>query len=222
LNGVSSGGWMNYAKKIEQAGADALELNIYYVATDMEITSAKVEELYVENVKAVKKAVKIPVAIKVSPFFSAFANMAHKLDQAGANGLVLFNRFYQPDIDLSALEVVPNLQLSTSHDMRLPLRWIAILYGRVKASLAATTGIHTAEDVIKMMMVGADVTMLASVLLKSGVDKISDILAGMKQWMSENEYESVKQMKGSMSYQSIAEPAAFERANYIKTLQSYK
>jgi dihydroorotate dehydrogenase (fumarate) len=186
------------------------------------MTSAKVEELYVENVKAVKKAVKIPVAIKVSPFFSAFANMAHKLDQAGANGLVLFNRFYQPDIDLSALEVVPNLQLSTSHEMRLPLRWIAILYGRVKASLAATTGIHTAEDVIKMMMVGADVTMLASVLLKSGVGTISDILAGMKQWMSENEYESVKQMKGSMSYQSIAEPAAFERANYIKTLQSYK
>lgn len=222
LNGVSSGGWMNYAQKIEQAGADALELNIYYVATDMEMTSAKVEQLYVENVRAVKKAVKIPVAIKVSPFFSAFANMAHLLDKAGANGLVLFNRFYQPDIDLKNLEVIPNLQLSTSQEMRLPLRWIAILYGRVKASLAATTGIHTAEDVIKMMMVGADVTMLASVLLKGGMGKISEILTGMRHWMTENEYESVKQMKGSMSYQSIAEPAAFERANYIKTLQSFK
>ncbi len=222
LNGVSAGGWMNYAKKIEQAGADALELNIYYIATDMEMTSAKVEELYIENVKTVKKAVKIPVAIKLSPYFSAFANMARKLDKAGADGLVLFNRFYQPDIDLKTLEVVPNLQLSTSHEMRLPLRWIAVLYGQIKASLAATTGIHSAEDVIKMVMVGADVTMLTSVLLKHGLTKISEILNGMKKWMEENEYESVKQMKGSMSYKSIAEPAAYERANYIKTLQSFK
>lgn len=222
LNGVSAGGWMNYAKKIEQAGADALELNIYYIATDMEMTSAKVEELYIENVKTVKKAVKIPVAIKLSPYFSAFANMAKKLDKAGADGLVLFNRFYQPDIDLKTLEVVPNLQLSTPHEMRLPLRWIAVLYGQIKASLAATTGIHTAEDVIKMIMVGADVTMLTSVLLKHGLTKISEIVAGIKKWMEENEYESVKQMKGSMSYKSIAEPAAYERANYIKTLQSFK
>lgn len=222
LNGVSAGGWMNYAKKIEQAGADALELNIYYIATDMEMTSAKVEELYIENVKTVKKAVKIPVAIKLSPYFSAFANMAIKLDKAGADGLVLFNRFYQPDIDLKTLEVVPNLQLSTSHEMRLPLRWIAVLYGQIKASLAATTGIHTAEDVIKMVMVGADVTMITSVLLKHGLTKISEILDGIKKWMEENEYESVKQMKGSMSYKSIAEPAAYERANYIKTLQSFK
>jgi len=222
LNGVSAGGWMNYAKKIEQAGADALELNIYYIATDMEMTSTKVEELYIENVKTVKKAVKIPVAIKLSPYFSAFANMAKKLDKAGADGLVLFNRFYQPDIDLKTLEVVPNLQLSTPHEMRLPLRWIAVLYGQIKASLAATTGIHTAEDVIKMIMVGADVTMLTSVLLKHGLTKISEIVAGIKKWMEENEYESVKQMKGSMSYKSIAEPAAYERANYIKTLQSFK
>lgn len=222
LNGVSAGGWMNYAKKIEQAGADALELNIYYIATDLEMTSTKVEELYIENVKTVKKAVKIPVAIKLSPYFSAFANMARKLDKAGADGLVLFNRFYQPDIDLKTLEVVPNLQLSTSHEMRLPLRWIAVLYGQIKASLAATTGIHTAEDVIKMVMVGADVTMITSVLLKHGLTKISEILDGIKKWMEENEYESVKQMKGSMSYKSIAEPAAYERANYIKTLQSFK
>lgn len=222
LNGVSAGGWMNYAQKMEQAGADALELNIYYIATDMEMTSSKVEELYIENVKTVKKAVKIPVAIKLSPYFSAFANMAKKLDKAGADGLVLFNRFYQPDIDLKTLEVIPNLQLSTSHEMRLPLRWIAVLYGQIKASLAATTGIHTAEDVIKMIMVGADVTMLASVLLRHGLSKISEILGGIQKWMEENEYESVKQMKGSMSYKSIAEPAAYERANYIKTLQSFK
>jgi dihydroorotate dehydrogenase (fumarate) len=222
LNGVSPGGWMDYAKKIEAAGADALELNVYYLATDINLTSEKVEQLYIDNLKNVKKNVKIPVAIKVGPHFSAFANMAAKLDQAGADGLVLFNRFYQPDIDLSELQVVPNLQLSVSHEMRLPLRWIAVLYGKLKASLAATTGIHTSEDIIKMTMVGADVTMMASVLLKEGIQKIEQLILGVHQWMLENDYESIQQMKGSMSYQAVADPAPYERANYIKTLQSYK
>jgi dihydroorotate dehydrogenase (fumarate) len=222
LNGVSPGGWMEYAKKIEEAGADALELNVYYIATDPEMDAAKIEQLYIDNLITVKKAVNIPVAIKLSPYFSAFANMAVKLDKAGADGLVLFNRFYQPDIDLNQLEVVPNLHLSSTQEMRLPLRWIAILYKKIKASLAATTGIHTAEDVIKMMMVGADVTMLASVLLGQGVEKLKRILDDTQQWMAENDYSSIEQMKGSMSSQAIAEPAAYERANYIKTLQSYK
>jgi dihydroorotate dehydrogenase (fumarate) len=222
LNGVSPGGWMNYAKKIEEAGANALELNIYYVATDPEMDAEKVEQLYVENLKTVKKAVKIPVAIKLSPYFSAFANMAIKLDNAGADALVLFNRFYQPDIDLSNLEVTPNLQLSRPYEMRLPLRWIAILYGKIKASIAATSGIHSAEDVIKMIMVGADVTMMASILLDNGVEKLGDITKNLQQWIIDNEYESIEQMKGSMSYKAISEPAAYERANYIKTLQSFK
>jgi dihydroorotate dehydrogenase (fumarate) len=222
LNGVSTGGWMDYARKIEEAGADALELNTYYVATDTALTAEKVENLYLENLKAVKKAIKIPVAMKLSPYFSAFANMASRLDGAGANGLVLFNRFYQPDIDLNTLEVVPNLNLSSSVELRLPLRWIAILHGKVKASLAATTGIHTAEDVIKMVMVGADVTMLASALLKKGIGHIHEILDGVKTWMEEHNYDSISSMKGSMSSKSIADPAAFERANYIKTLQSFE
>jgi dihydroorotate dehydrogenase (fumarate) len=222
LNGVSPGGWMDYAKKIEAAGADALELNVYYIATDINMTSEKVEQLYIDNLKTVKENVKIPVAIKVGPYFSAFANMAAKLDQAGADGLVLFNRFYQPDFDLSELQVVPNLQLSGSHEMRLPLRWIAALYGKIKASLAATSGIHTSQDIIKMTMVGADVTMMASVLLKEGIQKIEQLIQGVQQWMLENDYESIQQMKGSMSYQSVADPAPYERANYIKTLQSYK
>jgi dihydroorotate dehydrogenase (fumarate) len=222
LNGVSTGGWMDYARKIEQAGADALELNTYYVATDIALTAEKVENLYLENLKAVKEAVKIPVAMKLSPYFSAFANIASRLDTAGADGLVLFNRFYQPDIDLDTLEVVPNLNLSSSTELRLPLRWIAILHGKVKASLAATTGIHTAEDVIKMLLVGADVTMLASALLKRGIGHIHEILDGVKTWMEEHDYDSVSTMKGSMSSKSIADPAAFERANYIKTLQSFE
>jgi len=222
LNGVSPGGWMEYAKKIEAAGADALELNVYYIATDINMTSDKVEKLYIENLETVKKAIHIPVAMKLGPYFSAFANMASKLDKAGADGLVLFNRFYQPDIDLKALEVVPDLHLSSPHEMRLPLRWIAVLYGRIKASLAATTGIHTAEDIIKMVMVGADVTMLASILLKEGIQKVDGLIKGIQLWMSENEYESIQQMKGSMSYKAVADPAAFERANYIKTLQSFR
>ncbi|GAB4330929.1 MAG: dihydroorotate dehydrogenase-like protein [Calditrichia bacterium] len=222
LNGVSPGGWMDYAKKIQEAGADALELNIYYIATDPEMTGEKVENLYLENLKAVKSSVDIPVAVKLSPYFSAFANIAKRLDDAGADGLVLFNRFYQPDIDLEKLEVVHNLNFSTAQEMRLPLRWLAILYGKVKASLAATTGIHTSEDVVKMLMAGADVTMVASVLLKEGIGKVRDLVEGLEKWMADHEYESVQQMKGSMSYKAIAEPAAYERANYIKVLQSIK
>ena len=169
-----------------------------------------------------KSTVKIPVAMKLSPFFSSMANMAHRLDAAGANGLVLFNRFYQPDIDLETLEVAPNVILSTPQALRLPLRWVAILHGRVKASIAATSGIHTSEDVLKMLMAGADVTMMCSALLKHGPGRIREVLAELTQWMQEHEYDSVKQMKGSMSQKSVADPTAFERANYMKALNSYK
>ncbi len=222
LNGVSRGGWVNYAKKIEEAGADALELNVYYVATDAEMTGADVENMYIDALKAVKQNVKIPVAIKLSPYFSSMANMAKKLDEAGADGLVLFNRFYQPDFNLEKLEVEPNLVLSSNWEMRLPLRWIAILYGNIKANLAATSGIHSHQDIIKVMMAGADAAMVCSELLVNGVGRITAMLKGMEEWMTENEYSSVQMMKGSMSQKSCAEPAAFERANYMKTLQSYK
>lgn len=222
LNGISTGGWIEYAKKIEEAGADALELNVYYIPTDSKLTSEDVEDRYLEVLLAVKRTVKIPVAMKLSPFFSSLANMAQRLDVAGANGLVLFNRFYQPDIDLEALEVTPNVILSTPQASRLPLRWIAILYGRIKANLAATSGIHTAVDAIKMLMVGADVTMMCSALLKNGPQHIGQVLSDLNQWMLEHEYTSVRQMKGSMSQKSVADPAAFERANYMKALNSYK
>ncbi|MEK7670697.1 MAG: dihydroorotate dehydrogenase-like protein [Bacteroidota bacterium] len=222
LNGISSGGWIEYAKKIEQAGADALELNVYYIPTDPELSGQEVEDRYLEVLHAVRHELKIPVAIKLSPFFSSMAHMAHRLDTAGVNGLVLFNRFYQPDIDLETLEVVPGVVLSTPMAMRLPLRWIAVLYGKVKASLAATSGIHTSQDVIKMLMAGADVTMMCSALLKHGPQHISTVLAEIRQWMLEHEYVSVSQMKGSMSQKSIADPAAFERANYMKALNQYK
>lgn len=222
LNGVSPGGWINYARKIEAAGADALELNLYYIPTDAALSSDDVERLYLNTLKMVRRSVNIPVALKLSPFFSALANMARQFDEAGANALVLFNRFYQPDFDLENLEVVPNVILSTPHAMRLPLRWIAILYGRIKADLAATSGIHTAQDVVKMLMAGAKVTMMASALLHHGIDYLRQTLRDMEIWMEEHEYESVRQMQGSMSQKSVAEPAAFERANYIKALHSFQ
>lgn len=222
LNGISVGGWIDYAKKIQQAGADAIELNVYYIPTDVELTGAEVEDRYLEVLFAVKQEVTIPVAMKLSPFFSSMAHMAKRLDTAGANGLVLFNRFYQPDIDLETLEVVPSVLLSTPMAMRLPLRWIGILYGKVKASLAATSGIHAAHDVIKMVMVGADVTMMCSALLKNGPQHITKVLDDVRQWMLEHEYVSISQMKGSMSQRSIADPAAFERANYMRALNQYK
>ncbi len=222
LNGITVGGWISYAAKLEQAGADALELNVYYIPTDPNLSSVDVEDRYLEVLHAVKRAVKIPVAMKLSPFFSSFANIAHRLDQAGADGLVLFNRFYQPDIDLESLEVKPGVTLSTSFAMRLPMRWIAILRGKIKASLAATSGIHTAEDVVKMIMSGADVTMMCSSLLKNGPQHLASVLKELDRWMIEHEYISIQQMKGSMSQESVADPSAFERANYMKALNRFQ
>jgi len=222
LNGSSEGGWTEYAKKIQQAGADALELNIYYIPTDMNLTGTEVEMNYIDILKAVKANVSIPVAMKLSPFFSNFANMAKRLDQAGANGLVLFNRFYQPDIELETLEVKPNILLSTPMAMRLPLRWVALLYGRVKASLAATSGIHRASYALKMLMAGADVTMLCSTLIRHGIPQIAVIERDLTAWLIEHEYESVSQLRGSLSQENCTEPAAFERAQYMKALTSYE
>jgi dihydroorotate dehydrogenase (fumarate) len=222
LNGVSTGGWIEYAQKIEQAGADALELNIYYIPTDIGMTGIEVEQMYLDVVRDVKSYISIPVAVKLSPYFSATANMAYRLFDAGADALVLFNRFYQPDFDLENLEVVPHLVLSSAHEMRLPLRWVAILYGRVPVDFAITSGVHTSQDVLKGIMAGANVTMMASELLRNGIPRISQILEEMTRWMEEHEYESVVQMQGSMSQRNIAEPAAFERANYMKVLQSWQ
>ena len=213
---------MDYAKKMEEAGADALELNIYYVATDPDLPRRRGRGDVPRRGEAVKAAVTIPVAIKLSPFFSNIAYTARQLAEAGADGLVLFNRFYQPDIDLDTLEVVPNLVLSTPSEMRLPLRWIAILYGHVKADLAATSGIHRAEDVIKTIMAGASSVQVCSALIVHGIKRATEILKGVEGWMAEHEYESVAQMKGSLSQKNCPEPAAFERANYMKVLQSYK
>jgi dihydroorotate dehydrogenase (fumarate) len=221
LNGVSTGGWIDYARKMQQAGADAIELNTYYLATDPEKESRVIEDNYVEILTEIKKVVTIPVALKLSPYFTSLSAMAKRFDEAGADALVLFNRFYQPDIDLENLEVVPNLVLSSSESMRLPLRWVAILYGKIKANMAATSGIHTSEDVLKMIMAGADVTMLCAVLFQHGISKITGILEGIEQWMEDHEYESIEQMKGSMSHKSVPEPAAFERANYMRVLKSY-
>ena len=221
LNGISPGGWMRYAQQIEQAGADALELNVYYIPTNPGMIGQEVEERYVDIVRTVKENVSVPLAVKLSPYFSAIANMAHRLSGAGADALVLFNRFYQPDFDLDNLEVIPNLQLSRSYDLRLPLRWIAILYKRVAVDFALTSGVHTFEDVLKGMMAGSSVTMLASELLENGIGRITEILDAMQAWMEEKEYVSVEQMQGSMSQQSVTEPSAFERANYMKVLQSW-
>ena len=220
LNGVSAGGWMEYAQKIEQAGADALELNIYYIPTDPKMTAAEIEQMYIDDLKQVKKVTNIPIAVKLSPYFTSFANVAKRLDEAGADGLVLFNRFYQPDIDLETLDVVYDLEFSNSYELRLPLRWIAILYGKIKANMAATSGIHTAEDVLKAVMVGADVAMIASVLFQKGPRHIGRMLNDIQSWMEAHEYESIEQMKGSMSLKALHDPAAYMRANYMKTLQS--
>ena len=221
LNGTTSGGWIEYARQIEAAGADALELNVYYIPTETSVTAQKVEDRYLDILTAVKETIDIPVAIKLNPFFSAMAHMAQQLDWVGADALVLFNRFYQPDIDLETLQVYPHVLLSTPQDMRLPLRWIAILYKQIKADLAASSGIHTAEDVLKMLMAGASVTMMTSALLEHGIQHARTVLQSMEEWMEEHEYESVKQMQGSMSQRNCADPTAFERANYIKALETY-
>jgi len=222
LNGTSVGGWTDYAALIEEAGADALELNIYYLPTNVEISGIEVERLYLEILSAVREVVTIPIAVKLSPFFSSTANMASRLADHGADGLVLFNRFYQPDFDLENLEVAPRLVLSNSDELRLPLRWVAILYGRLSVDLAITSGIHTSHDVIKGLMAGAKVTMMASELLQNGVRRIGQVLNELVTWLNEHEYESVTQMIGAMSQKHCAEPAAFERANYMKMLQSYR
>ena len=222
LNGVSSGGWIEYAKKIEQAGADALELNTYYIPTDIGMPSTEVEQMYLDIVQDVKNTISIPVAVKLSPYFSNTANIAYKLSQVGADALVLFNRFYQPDFDLETLEVVPHLVLSNSHELRLPLRWVAILYGRVPTDFAITSGVHTHEDALKGLMAGAKITMMTSELLQNGIHRIEEVLEDIKIWMEEHEYESVQQMQGSMSQQYVAEPTVFERANYMRVLHSWR
>jgi len=221
LNGSMDGDWTKYAKLIEQAGADALELNIYSIPTDMNTTGAEVEQTYFDILKAVKSELSIPVAMKLSPFFSNFANMAKRLDDAGADGLVLFNRFYQPDINLDSLEVTPNILLSTPMAMRVPLRWIAILFDRIRANLAATSGIHRASDALKMLMAGADVTMLCSVLIRHGIPQIEVIERDLRTWMEEREYVSVQQLRGSLSQKNTDDPSAFERAQYMRAISSY-
>jgi dihydroorotate dehydrogenase (fumarate) len=221
LNGSSMGGWTRYAKMMEEAGADALELNTYHVAASPEVPGAELEQMYYDVVRQVKAAVRIPLAVKVSYFFSSIPHMMRRLDLAGADGLVMFNRFYQPDINLEELEVVPHLELSRSYDLLLRLNWIAIVYGHVKADLAITGGVHTAEDVLKSMMVGAKVAMMTSALLEKGVGHIRHVLYALRTWMEEHEYESIRQMQGSMARKNVADPAAFERANYMKVLSSY-
>jgi dihydroorotate dehydrogenase (fumarate) len=223
LNGVSKGGWTNYACQIQDAGADALELNMYYLAANPDITSSDIEKMQVELVAEVKSAIKIPLAVKISPFVTSVANFARRLVEAGADGLVLFNRFYQPDLDLETLEVVHTLDLSTSADLRLPLRWISILHGKVNADLALTSGVHTYLDVLKVMMAGAQVAMTASELLsRDPAQRVPEILNQTQAWMEKHEYESIKQMQGSMSQKSVKDPAAFERGNYMKVLNSFR
>jgi dihydroorotate dehydrogenase (fumarate) len=221
LNGSTFGGWQRYARQIEQAGADALELNIYNVPTDPDRTAEDIETDYLTIVESIKGLLKIPVAVKLSPFFTNLSRFARRLDQNGANALVLFNRFYQPDIELETLEVSPNLLLSTPMAMRLPMRWIALLYGRIGANLAATSGVHHGVDALKMLMAGADVTMLCSVLLRRGIDHIRVIEREMREWMEEHEYESVEQIKGIMSQKNCPDPTAFERAQYTRSLSTY-
>jgi dihydroorotate dehydrogenase (fumarate) len=222
LNGVSRGGWVEHARLMQDAGADAIELNIYMIPTDPAMSGPEVEQMYVDTLSAVRQEVTIPLAVKVGPFFSAMANMARRFKDAGADGLVLFNRFYQPDFDLENLEVVPHLTLSTSWEMRLPLRWVAILHGRVDVDFAITSGVHSAEDVIKGVMAGAKATMMTSAVLQSGMGHVTTVLRDVETWMERNEYVSIEQMCGSMSQKNVAEPSAFERANYMKMLHSWQ
>jgi len=222
LNGVSKGGWTKYARQIQDAGADALELNLYFIPTDPNLTAQELENAQIELVAEVKSAITIPLTVKLSPFITALPNFARRVVEAGANGLVLFNRFYQPDFDLEALEIVHTLDLSTSAELRLPLRWVSILHGKVNADFALTSGVHTANDVLKSMMAGAKVAMMASNLLQNGNQVIPAMLNEIDWWMEAHEYKSIKQMQGSMSQKSVKEPAAFERANYMKVLNSFK
>lgn len=222
LNGSTPGGWVEIARQIEQAGADAIELNIYWIPTDPSLSSIRIEDTYVEILRSVKEQVNIPVAVKLSPFFTNFANMARRLESVGADGLVLFNRFYQPDLDLEQLEVTPNILLSTPMAMRVPLRWIAILRGQLRLSLAATSGIHRASDALKMLMAGADVTMMCSALLRNGVKHLTTVENEIRAWMAQHDYESIHQLQGSMSQKNCPDPAAFERAQYMRAVSNYR
>ena len=222
LNGMTSEGWIDYASQIEEAGAQAIELNIFMIPADPRQTGTQVETSYLDIVRAVKETVSIPVAVKMNPFFSSIGNMARKFEEAGADGLVMFNRFIQPDFDLDEMEVVPNLKLSSPDEIRLPLRWIAILYGKLGLSLAATRGVHSAREVVKYILAGADVVCTTSALLKQGIPYLGRMITDLVTWMDEHEYESVEQMKGAMSQKSVADPSAFERANYIKTIEHFK
>jgi dihydroorotate dehydrogenase (fumarate) len=221
LNGSSTGGWIEYAKKIQEAGVDALELNVYYIPTDVELPGSDVEQIYCDLVTQVKATLRIPVAVKISAYFSSLPHMARRLDKAGADALVLFNRFYQPDFDLENLEVIPNLILSTPHELLLRLTWVAILYGHVKADLAVSGGVHTGLEVLKAMMAGAKVAMMTSALLENGIGHLNTVHSNLLDWMEKHEYESIRQMQGSMSQRAVADPAAFQRANYVRVLSSY-
>jgi len=221
LNGVSTGGWIEYAKSIQDAGADALELNIYYIPTSIKMSSQDVEQMYVDLVRSVKNSIDIPLAVKIGPDFSSIPNIANQLAKAGADALVLFNRFYQPDLDIEEMKVVPNLVLSTSDELRLRLRWVAILFSHINADMAVTGGVHTAEDALKALMAGANVAMMTSALLKNGIGHIKTINAGISEWIENSKYESIAQIQGILSQKSVTEPAAFERANYMKVLNSY-
>jgi dihydroorotate dehydrogenase (fumarate) len=221
LNGVSRGGWASYASRLEEAGADALELNVYYVSSRPGLSGNEVEWHYLDVVRAVRRATRLPLAVKLSPYFSSLVNMAGQLVEAGANGLVLFNRFYQPDLDIEAMEVLPALELSTSVELRLPLRWIAILHRRHRVSLAASTGVHTATDVLKVLLAGADVAMMTSALLGNGPDHLRPLEVEVRDWMDRHGFETLEQLRGRLSQRSVPNPAAFERANYIKTLASH-
>jgi dihydroorotate dehydrogenase (fumarate) len=221
LNCTTLGGWISYARRITEAGADALELNIYKIPTHTEITGSTIEDVYIDTVRSVRAATKIPLAVKLSPYFTSLANMAASLDALDVDGLVLFNRFYQPDIDLEKMEVVPNLTLSTPADMRLPLHWIGILYGKIRTSLAATTGIYQAHDVIKLVMAGADVTMLCSALMRHGITHIQRIEMDMAAWLQQHGRNSLHELKGMMSQQNCPDPSAFERVQYVRGLSGY-
>jgi len=221
LNGTSNGGWVNYAKKIEDAGADALELIVYLIPTDPKMTGSEVEHRYLDLVWEVHEQVSIPVAVKIGPYFSSLPGMVTRLAEAGADGIVLFNRFYQPDIDLERLDIAPRVDLSTSSDLLLPLRWVALLSGRVEADLALTSGVHTAEDVVKALLVGSNVAMMASALLEHGAAHVGTVLAEMRRWLDEHEYESTNQLRGSMAVGTAPNPDAFVRANYMKMLVTY-
>jgi dihydroorotate dehydrogenase (fumarate) len=221
LNGFTPGGWVDYSKRIQEAGADALELNLYTIPTEVERSAAELEDSYIEVVKAIRAQVHIPLAVKLSPYFTSLPHFAKRLVEAGADGLVLFNRFYQPDLDVETLDVVPDLKLSTSDELRLPLRWVAILHGKIDADLALTGGVHTSLDMVKALMAGASVTMLASELIAHGSGRVSQLISDLGDWLATYEYQSVAQMKGSMSQKAVAQPNAFERANYMKALSSF-